>query len=144
MRDDLGIAMSAEMVAAAFELLPHLRIVEKLPVEDHGHGAIFVVNGLPAILQTDYAQAAIGQAERAVLQVTILVGPAMENGISHALQNSRWHRLRATQIDHARDTTHTPFLLVHVQQRSDMAASPQRLRYANEAARVGKALGRPA
>ena len=45
MNQNLTVAMGAENVPFCFKIRPALRVLEKLPVADHGHGALFVVRG---------------------------------------------------------------------------------------------------
>lgn len=52
-RNQLGVAMRGEAMAPALQKLPHLRIIEKLAVENRDDGAVLVPDRLLPVGQTD-------------------------------------------------------------------------------------------
>ena len=66
-RDQLGVAVRAEAVAAAFQAGRVFGVVEQLAVEDDGDGAVLVGDRLPAVGQADDAEPAGGEADAGLL-----------------------------------------------------------------------------
>src|SRR5262249_14148231 len=105
-RDDLGIAMGSQDMAAACQASAGFRIVEQLAVEDNLNGLIFVADGLPAVMEADDAEPAGSETEAGTFEIAILIRPAMNQSIGHLAQPGRVHRLGRPQVHDARDTAH--------------------------------------
>src|SRR5436190_24344845 len=106
MRQQLGIAMRPEVVAAAFEQAPFLGVVEEFPVVNHGNAAIFIRDGLLPIRQTDDAQASRRQADAWSVQKTFFVRAAMRHAPCHDRKDLVTNGSLPREIDHPCNATH--------------------------------------
>ena len=106
-RNDFGVAVGGEAMAAAFQLGLHLGVVEQLAVEDDGDAAVLVEDGLPAVGQADDAEAARGERQAGPFEVAVLVRPAVDDGVGHRADRARRRRpTLARQINDSRDAAH--------------------------------------
>ncbi len=64
MDEDFAVAVGAEHVPLGFEVRPAFGIIEELAVADDGDGAVFVEDGLLAVLESDDAEAAMRKIRR--------------------------------------------------------------------------------
>src|SRR6202011_4091255 len=106
-RDDFGVAVGGEAVAAAFQLRLHLGVVEQLAVEDDGDAAVLVEDGLATVGKADDAEPPRREGQAGPFQIAVLVRPAVKDGVGHA--HDRPHRGRPPlprQIDDSRDAAH--------------------------------------
>src|SRR5262245_8394733 len=103
MRNQLGIAMSDEAMAAGFQGMAQLGVIEKLAVVNDSNATVFVEDGLPAIRQADDAEPAGGKAQPGPVQESILIGPAVDDGGRHALDHTLWDGPSSGQIHHSGD-----------------------------------------
>ena len=106
-RDDFGVAVGGEAMAAAFQRRLLFRVVEQLAVEDDGDGAVFVEDGLPAVGQADDAEAARGEGQAGPFQVAVLVRPAVDDGVGHRPDRPRGDRPPLSgKVKDSRDAAH--------------------------------------
>src|SRR5579871_4513104 len=106
MRDEFRIAMRGKAVSFRFELLLDFEVIEEFAVEDGGDGAIFVVKRLFAVREADDAETAVGEADAGLLEITVLIRAAMNDGVGHALQNAVRHGPVPRQIHNPCDAAH--------------------------------------
>ena len=85
MRNDLGVAVCDEAMAARCEFRTSLDVVEQLAVEDHENAAVFVCHRLLAIRQSDNAQTARGHGDAGSLEKPFLIRTAMHDRARHPL-----------------------------------------------------------
>ena len=98
--------MGLEVVSAALQLEPKLRVIEDLAVKDHTDGAVLVGDGLPSVGQADNAEPARGQTDARELQEPVLVGAAMDNGAGHGCQAPARNGPPPRQVDQAGNAAH--------------------------------------
>jgi hypothetical protein len=98
--------MGAEDVTLGLEFRPAFGMVEKLTVADHGHGAVFVVDRLPAVLEPDNAQTAMRETDTRRTQKTRIVRTAMDQGSGHPLQHGTVRQPLSCKVDRSGDATH--------------------------------------
>jgi len=83
---DLGVRAGGEAVAPAFQVGAQLLKIIDLAVEDDGHRAVLVADGLRPPLEVDDAKAARDQPHTRLNEIARLVRPAVDDGIAHAVQ----------------------------------------------------------
>ena len=106
-RDDFGVAVGGEAMAAAFQLGLHLGVVEQLAVEDDGDAAVLVEDGLPAVGQADDAEAARGERQAGPFEEAVLVRAAVDDGVGHGADRPRRRRPAFPgQVKDSRDAAH--------------------------------------
>ncbi len=106
MRDQLRVAVGGEAMPSRFQSRLELGIVEQLAVEDDDDAAVLVGDRLAAVRQADDAEAAIGETEPVGLEVSVVVGAAVNHGVRHATQAAERNGPVATEIDDTGDATH--------------------------------------
>ena len=105
MRDRLAIALRAEAMTALHKIVAEFAVVVDFSIKDEGDRLIFVGERLIATGDIDDAQAAHGQADIAVDEVSGAVGTAMPQPVIHGSQ--KWLRDRlAVKLDDAADAAH--------------------------------------
>ena len=109
-RDDFGVAVGAELVAAPCQAGPGLGVVEQLAVEDDVHAVVLVADGLAAVEQPDDAEAARGEAEAGLFEIPILVRAAVDDAIRHGPEAAGRHRRARGQVNHSGNAAHRLFL----------------------------------
>jgi hypothetical protein len=109
-RHQLGVAVRGEAMPASFERAPRFRIIEQLAVEDDDDGAVLVGDGLVAVGEADDAETTVGQGHAVALEIALVIGSAMHDGIGHAPDGSGWNDPAAAQIDDAGDPAHAAML----------------------------------
>src|SRR5262249_5113168 len=105
-RDDLGIAMGAKLVTPRFQARPLFGVIEEFAIEDDVNAAIFVADGLSAVIETDNAEAPRCQTEARPFQKAVLVRSAMHDAGRHRLQRPLGQGRPASQMNHARNAAH--------------------------------------
>ncbi len=83
--DDLSITMGVKLMAAGFEFAAQLREVVYLAIEDDPNALVFVVNGLVAAREIDNAEPPHAQAHRPASVNSLVVRPAMDDRLAHAV-----------------------------------------------------------
>src|SRR5262245_47140900 len=106
MRDQLGVAMRAELMPLDAELSLDVRVIEQLAVENDRYGAVFGENWLPAVSQADDAEPAIRHADAGAEEVAVLIGPAVDHRVRHAVNDVRIDGRRLGKIQDSRDAAH--------------------------------------
>ena len=106
MRQQLGVAMGAELMAMRFKFGLAFGIVEEFAVEDDGDVAVFVVDRLPAIGEADDAEPAQRHAHARPQEEAVFVRAAVVQGLGHSLQHGWLDGLRSVQVDDPCDTAH--------------------------------------
>src|SRR5688572_18311564 len=86
MHDRFGVAVRAKRVAAFYEVLTQLDVVEDLAVERDPDRAVFVAQRLLARAQVDDGQAAMTQPDAGLDVIALLVRPTVQQRASHAPQ----------------------------------------------------------
>ena len=105
MHDDLGVRAGGEAVAPALQVGAQLLKIVDLAVEDDGHRAVLVADGLRPSLEVDDAKPARDQPHARLNEVPRLVRPAVDDGIAHALQQRSVGR-GARRVKEAGDAAH--------------------------------------
>ncbi len=82
-RNDLGVAMGDQPMAAARQLGAPFEVIEKLAIEHDRDAPVFVGHGLLAIRQADDAQPPRSQRDAGTIQKAFLVRAAMHDGTRH-------------------------------------------------------------
>ena len=106
-RNDFGIAVRDQAMPARFQFCAFLRIVEELPVKDHGHTSVFVGDRLLAIRQADDTQPPRPKSNTRALKVSLLVGAAMNYRLRHPLDDAVRYVSVSGQIHDTCDATHS-------------------------------------
>ena len=105
-RNQLGIAVGPELMAATFQPGLGFGVVEELAVEDDVNAAVLVADGLPAVAEANDAEPARGQPQPGTLQVAVLVRPSVDQTVGHGAQTTRGQGDPVHQVNHAGDSTH--------------------------------------
>ena len=104
-KNDLGVRMGIEAVAAAFELPAQLRKVIDFTVENDPEALVFVVNGLLAARNVNDTESAHSQAGWAVRVDAFIVRTTVNDSLAHSADLGRIDRL-ACAPHHSRYATH--------------------------------------
>src|SRR5262245_29399038 len=86
MRNEFAVAMRSKNVALCFKIMLDLGVVKKLAVVDARHAAVFVVQRLLTVEESDDAEPARRKAESRPFEEAVLVWASMDDGVSHALE----------------------------------------------------------
>ncbi len=102
--DHLGVRPRREAVAARGQLLAQLAVVVDLAVADHDHVAVLAGDRLVAAVDVDHGQAGDTYRHPFVREHAARVGPAVSQGLAHALDQPRLDR--AVAVERAGDPAH--------------------------------------
>ena len=105
-KNDLGVAVGAEVVAQGRQLAGQLAEVVDLAVVDHAQIAVGAEHGLLAAGQVDDRQAPVGQAHPGGEVQATLVGAAVELRLVHGLEQGAIGLALLCQVEDAGDTAH--------------------------------------
>ncbi len=105
-RDDLGIAMFDQPVAARLQLRPFFEVIEKLAVEDHRDASVLVRHRLLAIGEAHDAQPPGAERHAGPVEKTLFIRAAMQQRVGHFLHRAFGDGAAAGEIDDACNAAH--------------------------------------
>src|SRR5262245_25240795 len=86
--------------------LPDFRVVKELAVEYAPDGTVLVGDWLASVGEAENGQPAVGQCQLRYVEVAVLVGSAMDDGIGHSPYERRGWVAAVRQIDDPCDPAH--------------------------------------
>jgi hypothetical protein len=112
MNDDLGIRSSSKPVSATFEVRAKGLKIVNLSIENYGHGAVFVVDGLVASLYVDDAEPPHSETYRGVGKEAFVIRPAVHDCTAHSADMRARHVRIIRPLIQARYAAHGESSLV--------------------------------
>ena len=103
---NLCIGGRSELVATGFELLPQLREVVDLAIQDHEDRFVFIGDGLPSGFGVDDRKSRVPERHRIADHRARAVGTPVLNCFAHGIQLVRLNRWGVVEIDYSANSTH--------------------------------------
>src|SRR5262249_25398994 len=98
-RHEFDVALRREAMAASLALPAGLGVVVEFAIGDDADRAVLVRERLPAVGDTDDAEATAGEADAVMLERAVLVRAAVHEGRGHCRQHARRQRAAPVEVE---------------------------------------------